>query len=317
MGRPNARDPSLVPSYVAPEELSRRFILANGVQAVTTATEVYFDDSGCGPGAKVFLWSGYFAKYDDWVGFSKDWREVLSAAPELPFWHQLSARERYPERRKPPFSSLSTDQLRDKELGLAKVIAKHNTKICSITVRLPLRYHAECIEGKTTFGQQVPGHVDKDWRFRALERPHFVCFSMAAITAARLAQQTASDAQVAFFFESRENDPYQTLALQLYSEMGNAMPWLAPHLGELSFKSGKAGSPPPLQAADMLAWHQGQRAYRTGIDDEMWDYVGRTQKAEFQFGRFEADGYRQIWARQEARFFGREVPPHPMDDWAP
>jgi hypothetical protein len=48
---------------------------------------------------------------------------------------------------------------------------------------------------------------------------------------------------------------------------------VARSVGTLTFSPGKDGKVPPLEAADMLAWHMNQRASWKRPDDPMWKYI--------------------------------------------
>jgi hypothetical protein len=259
--------------------------------------EVYFDDTGANK-EPVFMWCGYLANMHYWSQFAQKWCAVLSEPPELPYWHQASARSDNPP---PPFSSLSSTQLLDKEAKLADLAGWRDPSggqgCVAIVARLPRVYYEKFVRGKIIFGKELTSKERKRLGVPVLEREHAIVFEYATLAALKILEQWGHPGPMNFIYDERKDDPYQDAVRESFRLFRGALPPDKRYrLNKLTFASAKSGGNLPLQAADMLAWHLGKRSRRPASgDDPLWHVMDRKPINEIKIGINELQKYVQRW----------------------
>jgi hypothetical protein len=280
---------------------------SGGIWVPSSALEeergVYFDDAGCNRshGHEVFLWAGFIGEAPFWRQFRAEWQRILRDPPSLPYWRTASARERDPERIKPPFNALTTDQLREKERRLAQFIEACHQQMVRIVVRIPYRYLDEHVSGKILFAKFEDKNLQRELFVKVLERPHYIGFQVGVSIAVSMLKQMKgaqwrSAKPIMFKYAQMENDPFEDAAHAYHSVVRFGLPPDESRLiGGLEFIDAKSGEEPGIEAADMLAWHVGQRALRKGMDDPVWTHLAKTHCNELRVQAWHLQRYVDNW----------------------
>jgi hypothetical protein len=219
--------------------------------------QVYVDDSGRG-NQPVYVLGGWLADSTTWANFSDDWALALSQSPAMTYFKMKKA-TRWSESRKRKISLLAT------------IIKKHVTLGISLLVRY--EYYDRAIKGKIA---------------KQFDDPYCIAFYLALIGMTRVLAETGIAEPIDFIFDEqpRQSD-YVMLAYHMFLE--NAPDKYKPLIGSPPrHKDDKQC--PPLQAADMYAWHirRKQEEFETGVSfsSPAWAI-------------FDSMEHRQIWTAEE------------------
>jgi hypothetical protein len=279
--------------------------------------EVFFDDTGANAKfEQVFMWCGYLANMLYWVEFAEKWRTALAEKPSLPFWHQARARAKV---RKPPFDKLSDGEIRAKEEDLAKILGAMGRsgehRCVAIVTRLPRVYYDQYVRGKIIYGRNMVEEHREKFRAIAVEREHTIALKFSAIAAFVIVKQWGIGSPVNYIYDEQKDAPYQVEALEAHKVLKTSFPGHDYLVGPLRFEPGE--NVPGLQAADMLAWHMGQRSRRKPEgDDVMWKHIETTPINEAKIGIKGLTDYVEMYNSMQLRYeelFAAEIAARPKE----
>jgi len=222
--------------------------------------QVYIDDSGRG-NRPVYVLGGWLAESTAWASFSDAWALALSEAPAKPHFKMAKAKRWRDEPHKRKIERLAT------------IIQKHVTLGVSLLVRH--EYYNRIIKGRI---------INK------FDDPYCIAFFLAVTRVTRVLATTGIAEPIDFIFD-KSNPRQSRLVMNLYhlffteKAPNEYKPLIG---GPPRFKNDEKC--PPLQAADMYAWHIGQ--YQEELE------TGRTFSSP-AWAIFDSMKHRQIWTTEE------------------
>ena len=239
----------------------------------------FFDDSGTGFDTEMSLMAGYLAPQDRWERFADQWQEILQRKPEVPFLHATDAVARTNH-----FASWTEKDQKRRFAAFADTIRRLKPR--AFIVRLPPGQYRRVTAGRI--------HPHKDRPFHFL----FHCVVAGMLKNPELNRED----RVNVLFDSADgyaahlkndvDDHLRPLLEHMYPEVAH-------RLGEVDFKPKERFL--PLQAADLLAWHQHARWTRTGHQRSRYYLQVVTAARRSYF--YPSDEYLEGWvaASNEAR----------------
>ncbi len=191
----------------------------------------FVDDSKTDGGTADFTLAGYMGSRKTWESFNAAWRFELSRQPSVGFLHMVEC-----DRLQGEFRGVSREKRDLKLFRLVDVIIRHD--LLSFDSRLSQKAYKENLDGLTPY---------------ELRSPYSALFCAVIATAARLALHCKKPAKIEFTFDDQQGlgreaaNSYGILKASLPRRIQNVLG------GTPKFRSDV--NCPPLQAADMLAWH--------------------------------------------------------------
>lgn len=239
----------------------------------------YLDESG-GVDQKSFVLGGFVAPEDVWTSFEREWQSVLDDAPPLPPFHAAPF-----ESGKQGFQALSLKD-RKRRLGrLVDVVLAH--KLLGIA----------SIVGVDDFKRRIPPLSTEP---RAAKRERWKSpYQFAALhllgALARLHQDVGRDFGridvVLDHIGALEKDTRVRLETEVRRGIEDARPAWANRLGVVSWALPRS-KPTPLQAADLLVWHQRRaRDEEDGRNRRAWRRLQKNGIKYVSVRNFDALGY--------------------------
>ncbi len=193
------------------------------------------DDSGWDGTSPVFVLAGYVAKAEAWDAFADEWRALLDKASVK----VLKTTDIYRNRVHGTRYHGMTDEIRDELLkDLIRAVNRH--ALYGIVSVIPLEPYRRIFKG--------------NFSLEALDRPYFLSFFGVLISLLKMTHRLKLDDKIDFIFDTQDSENKLILTREYERCMEAAPPSVKILCGGMpSFK--KDDEFPPLQAADMLAWH--------------------------------------------------------------
>lgn len=259
-----------------------------------TPLEVFYDDSGNRGDAPVFLWAGYLASQAAWKRIGREWNVILDGPPSLPYWHTSNARAAVA-----PFVGHPHDQVLEREMVLASLLAENADALIGFVLRIPREYWRELVEGKIAFAKALPKSERRALGSSSLENLHLIALQWGVVAALVLSERMKFGMHTNFIYEGKGDAAYEEAAKGSIESLRVALPLeRSKRVGTLSFRDGKTRANPELQAADLLAWHCGKRAerkQRPKADADIWRVLSRTTINEFTINATQLGDYVDRW----------------------
>ncbi|MGC2421984.1 MAG: DUF3800 domain-containing protein [Candidatus Acidiferrales bacterium] len=191
----------------------------------------YFDDSASEETDKLLVLAGYVHSAEAWARFSDDWKAIVDAVPTIRYFKMREAQNLSGE-----FLGWDVIARDAKVLSLADVIKRHEP------------WSLECSISRTDYLRIVRPVVPYDIR-----HPYFDAFYAAIIKLAEWHHHLGLTTPVDFVFD--EQGEIGAQAVIWYEHIKSMQtPEIRAMLGSSPvFRDDKRT--PPLQAADLLAWH--------------------------------------------------------------
>jgi hypothetical protein len=198
--------------------------------------QAFLDDSGWDEKSPVFVLAGYIAPETRWDSFSQGWRAVLDLEEPKKIAYCRMNEARQFEHRHSQFYGFSEAERDARLIKLGEVINQHAEH--GIVSVIPIEPYRRLFAGK--FGPAL------------LDRPYFLTFFGVMTSLMKLVK--TPDDRIDFIFDTLDGDSkallsahyerYIALAPAQFRDAGPAIP-----------KFAREEDCPPLQAADMMAWH--------------------------------------------------------------
>lgn len=203
-------------------------------------TQAFADESGNGMDTPVFVLSAYVSKLDRWERFSDRWQEALDGPPSLPTFHMTDFQSR-----KRGFEMLKDkdEEAEDRLQMLAGLAIQYAMR--SMTVFLPTDLYLKHVHGK------LGGR-------KRFDHPYVVAAPALVMGILQLEDRKGIDfGKIDFMFGHHQTSGFiqRSINNDLRPLLENEFPSLAARLGEF-YRPTEVARYRPLQAADMLAWHQ-------------------------------------------------------------
>jgi hypothetical protein len=265
---------------------------------VAMLSQAFFDESG-GLDQPSFVLGGWVGGVEMWKQFSDDWQAVLDWKPELPPFHAAPF-----ERCEEGFEPMADRKLRAARLnGLIDVLEKH--KPAGVLVCVPM----------DEFKRRIPEQKRREaWTY-----PYVYAAAQLVGILTSLHEFRRTDfgtVEVVFdyiqqFHARTKRKIEENVRLVLQADA----PKLARRLGEVHW-------PPlhlrenyvPLQAADMLVWHQRRaRDERDGETRRAWRRL-KAMRLSWASSRPDVDNL-GVWIKGH-KDFGPDLTPRPMKGWS-
>jgi Protein of unknown function (DUF3800) len=205
--------------------------------------EAWFDDSGKGQDP-VYLLAGYLAGKSTWTEFNRDWHAELNCQPTLPYLHANESQL---------FKRMTTNQRIERVLNFVAIIRRHELEAQAFILK-----HADYRE----FYRLIATHpiITKPEQ-RSYKNPYFVSFQrILTIMLARQAKKRDDTGTIEmiemFFDDGMDRKARMQTAFAFWVKSANKFEptWLSLLINKTAeFRDDKQC--PPLQAADLLAWH--------------------------------------------------------------
>jgi hypothetical protein len=197
-----------------------------------TCLQAFVDDSASDVGDRRLFMAGYLNTARNWTLFEAAWRDELRAAPALHYLRMVEANSLRGE-----FDGWTAEARTEKLRGLARVI-RHFKPLLSFEVSVSRDQYYQLVRPVAP---------------RALGNPHFVSSFCVLSSVARCSQRRGATTPIKFVFD--EQDGVSADLGLFFATMSLGLPRKARALisGMPAFENDKLF--PPLQAADMLAWH--------------------------------------------------------------
>jgi hypothetical protein len=211
---------------------------------VMVVLEAYIDESASELGDKQLFLAGYVSTAALWTRFSNAWERELHSHPRIEYLHMADA-----QNLRGQFQGWSEADRDRKVVHLANVIPSH--VVCSIQVSVSRVQYEQIIEPIAPYN---------------LKNPYFLCFVGVIYKLAQTLDGAMRDAPpIVFIFDDHSLGPD---AAMWYDYLKDRLPPGPRKLlgGPPIFRDDK--KVPPLQSADMLAWHLRREA-------ELRDQVNR------------------------------------------
>ncbi len=191
----------------------------------------YVDDSASEEDGRELVLAGYFATTHVWKKFSAAWRFALRESPSIEFLHATEA-----ESRKKQFSGWATEARDQKLMRLAKVINSHALR------------SFECRMSRDSFDKILKPYCLFDFR-----TPYSFLFDAVITTAVRQMEALNIAFPVEFIFDNQDKTGDEAALMYGPYKSMQRPEWKWRMARPPIFRSDV--DTPPLQAADVLAWH--------------------------------------------------------------
>ncbi|MBY3154466.1 DUF3800 domain-containing protein [Rhizobium laguerreae] len=198
---------------------------------MSVVLQAFIDDSASDKGDRRLFMAGYLNRADKWHLFSEAWNEELRMAPSISYLRMAEANNLRGE-----FKGWAKEAREQKLHGLARVIN-----------------HFEPMSFQFTINREEYSRVLTPVSPRGLGTPHFTCCFSVVSGVSRYVASAKVRVPIEFIFDEQEGVSAD-MAL-LFHEMKRSIPRGARKLISAAPVFGNDKLVPPLQAADMLAWH--------------------------------------------------------------
>lgn len=239
--------------------------------------QAFIDDSSSEKGDKRLFMAGYLNRSDKWALFTKAWDEELKTAPSIAYLRMVEANGLRGQ-----FGGWGADARNKKLRSLARVIN-----------------HFQPLSFQFTINRGEFFRVLKPVSPRGLGNPHFTCsFSVIAGVARYVAGERVK-VPIEFIFDEQEG--VDTDLIILFHEMVKKLPRSARKLisGVPVFRNDK--DTPPLQAADMLAWHLRREHDERVVQPNALPMADLLRNANGHLMSHIDDNHIQSWADYDSR----------------
>lgn len=239
--------------------------------------QAFCDDSASDKGDKRLFMAGYLNRADRWQLFSEAWCEELQALPSIAYLRMVEANNLRGE-----FKGW-TKEARDQKLkGLARVIN-----------------HFEPLSFQFTINRGEHFRVLTPVSPRGLGSPHFTCCFSVISGVARYVAETKAKTRIEYIFD--EQDGVSSDMPLLFHQMKRNIPRRARNLisGVPAFENDKLR--PPLQAADMLAWHLRREHENRASSDDILPMADLLRNPKGHLGSHIDDAHLYKWAEHHEK----------------
>jgi hypothetical protein len=248
--------------------------------------QAWFDDSGKEGIAQspVYLLAGYSARVKIWESFSEEWQQELDREPKLAYLHAVDAysfkkefghKSRWAEK----WGHMNRSARDERLLKFAAIIIKHLKQDAGLGVTWMIRH-----EDYTHFSHILAQHPEITPKERALiKNPYFLSFQKVIGQMLKIQADKPSEEKIQILFDEGIDDPenlrigFEQFVLMLNFSSPRHLRFMVNKSAE--FRDDK--DHPPLQAADLTAWHLRRFCYEVARgkrhDDPVWELLGSPQ----------------------------------------
>jgi hypothetical protein len=270
--------------------------------------QAWFDDSGKEGIAQspVYLLAGYFARVKVWENFVDDWQAELNRAPKLRWLHSVEAYHLKGEfgfnkdTQKPSEWVLAhgrgNKKARDERvLRFTSIITKHLKRGIGegITWILKHKDYAEFVKITATHPRITPEELTR------IKNPYYLSFEKVFGDMLKIQGAKKTEEQIHILFDEDIDDP-DSLEVAFKSFVKTVRENSPRHLRLLVNKKAEFRNDkcfPPLQAADLLAWHVRRFCFESArgrrYEDPVWDAL-RSQEMKIRNYLFTVDEWRDL-----------------------
>lgn len=236
--------------------------------------QMYIDDTGTHSEDGEFIWAGFFADYSTWAVLSRAWVEVLRKSPEIGHWHTVTAHNgRYGD-------ALPRPDRESKERALAEVIAEQRKYMVGVVVSLSRVEHRKIVQNGFELSRLSPVavmHLQPRLSPAYMAMRRVLTVGLVKLMATEKEHgEKGGDGSLHCIFEDRAEDWQDDICLALRAFRRSSAQDIRRKLSGVSFVPGAhRESCPPLQAADLFAWHVNRTRTKPDEKDENRDLIAQ------------------------------------------
>jgi hypothetical protein len=237
----------------------------------------FSDESGIPDSAGDFLVSGYAAEESAWQFITASWQEMLDGPPKIPYLHMNEIRHQE-WREEHGISHLDSQDRVDAAVHILSV-SKCLSVVRSVMNRADL---AAIVHGRFKSKTRIPIH---------LREPDYFCFlAYLVFTLAEVSKKTPAVDKVDFVVSRKERITHHLHSL--HRDIGVWLKHEYPQLEKLMGDIIPASMDDrlPLQAADVLCWHQQKSIAGTEEKEDNKRLIGLLG---------DTDGFPHRWERED------------------
>lgn len=215
----------------------------------------YSDESGVGNTSGEFMVTGYVAKEEEWPYVSRAWQErVLDGKPKIPYLHMTEMRDE--EWRKTKGNGISYEES-ERRIDEAVKLLSHSGALSIVTSTIQRSELTKVIHERFGGKKKVPEN---------LREPDYFCFLAYSMIVLKRAHAVYQDAEQVDFVVSRKQRITHYIQ-EAHDKLREIMePELLPLMGDIVPASMENRL--PLQAIDLLCWHQQRLAAKRMTDQD-------------------------------------------------